>query len=208
VPVHDHQGAKTHVTTIDRARLLRRGGAFLVGGTALGLGLAPASAAGVPDEDLAYARLLIGVELLAIDFQTQAIASGKLEQAAQRVLTKIRGQEKAHLTGLSVLVTGAGQVPATADDIDFAYPKGTFADAAKLAELARTIEALALGAYLGAVENVQTPAWRLPIGQIAASEAQHVSALAGAAGRQTLGRAFAPSLQIDAVSAALDGYES
>ena len=34
------------------------------------------------------------------------------------------------------------------------------------------------------------------------------AALAAAAGRPVLGRAFAPSLQIDAVSAALDLYES
>jgi hypothetical protein len=190
----------------NRAALLRRGGALLVGGAALGL-VQPAAAA-APDEDLAYVRLLIGVELLAVDFQTQALASGKLDQSAQRVLKGILPQEKAHLTGLSVLVTNAGQVPATADDIDFTYPKGTFSSAAKLAKLTDTIESLSLGAYLGAVENVQTPAWRLPLGQIAASEAQHVAALAAAAGRPVLGRAFAPSLQIDAVSAALDAYES
>ena len=45
-------------------------------------------------------------------------------------------------------------------------------------KLAASLEDLTLGAYLGAVENVQTPQLRLPIGQIAANEAQHVSALA------------------------------
>jgi len=192
--------------TFDRASLVRRGGALLAGGAALGL--VPAALAAAPDEDLAYARLLIGVELLEVDFQTQALASGKLDQRAERVLKGVLAQEEAHLTGLSVLVTNAGQVPATADDVDFTYPKGTFASATKLAKLAATIETLALGAYLGAVENVQTPSWRLPLGQIAASEAQHVGALAAAAGRPVLGRAFAPSLQIDAVSAALDAFES
>ncbi len=49
---------------------------------------------------------------------------------------------------------------------------------------------------------------RLPIGQIVANEAQHVSALAGLVGRPAIGHAFAPSLSIDAVSAALDGNES
>jgi len=190
----------------DRAGLLRRGSALLVGGAALAL--APAASAAVPDEDLAYARLLIGVELLEIDFETRAIASGKLASRTASALKSILAQEKAHLAGLSSLVTGAGQVPATADDVDFAYPKDTFSSAANVTKAAGAIEALALGAYVGAVENVQTPRWRLPIGQIAASEAQHVAALAGAAGKQALGRAFAPSLQIDAVSAALDAYES
>jgi NAD(P)-dependent dehydrogenase (short-subunit alcohol dehydrogenase family) len=191
---------------LDRATLVRRGAGLLAGGAALGL--APAAFAAVPDEDLAYVRLLIGVELLEVDFQAQALASGRLDPQTGRLLRTIAAQEKAHLTGLSVLVTNAGQVPATADDVDFAYPKGTFASAAKIQRLADTIETLALGAYLGAVENVQTAAWRLPLGQIAATESRHVGALAAAAGKPVLGRAFAPSLQIDAVSAALDVYES
>jgi NAD(P)-dependent dehydrogenase (short-subunit alcohol dehydrogenase family) len=191
---------------LDRATLVRRGAGLLAGGAALGL--APAAFAAVPDEDLAYVRLLIGVELLEVDFQARALASGRLDPQTRRLLRTIAAQEKAHLTGLSVLVTNAGQVPATADDVDFAYPKGTFASAAKIQRLADTIETLALGAYLGAVENVQTAAWRLPLGQIAATESRHVGALAAAAGKPVLGRAFAPSLQIDAVSAALDVYES
>jgi hypothetical protein len=191
---------------LNRACLLRRGGALLVGAAALGL--TPTARAAVPDEDLAYARLLIGVELLEVDFETQALSSGRLGGPAQKALTGILAQDKAHLAGLSSLVTGAGQVAATADDVDFTYPSGTFSSAARLAAFADTIEALALGAYLGAVENMQTASWRLPIGQIAASEAQHVAALAGAAGKPVLGRAFAPSLEIDAVSAALDAYES
>lgn len=194
------------LVVLDRATLLRRGGGLLVGGAAFGFA-APATAA-VPDGDLAYGRLLIGVELLAVDFQTTSLASGRLPGGTARVVKAMLAQEKAHLAGLSVLLTDAGQVPATAGDIDFSYPKGTFSSAAKLARLAEAIETLSLGAYLGAVENVQTPQWRLPLGQIAAAEAQHVAALAAAAGRPVLGRAFAPSLQIDAVSAALDLYES
>jgi len=191
---------------LDRATLVRRGVGLLAGGAVLGL--APTAFAAVPDEDLAYVRLLIGVELLEVDFQARALASSRLDPQTGRLLRTIATQEKAHLTGLSVLVTNAGQVPATADDVDFAYPKGTFASAAKIQRLADTIETLALGAYLGAVENVQTAAWRLPLGQIAATESRHVGALAAAAGKPVLGRAFAPSLQIDAVSAALDVYES
>ena len=116
--------------------------------------------------------------------------------------------EKAHYNSLSTLITGAGQVPATSDDINFTYPKRSFGSEASMLKLASSIETLTLGAYLGAVENIQTPQLRLPIGQIAANEAQHVSAMAVAAGKPIIGRAFAPALQIDAVSAALDAYES
>ena len=65
-----------------------------------------------------------------------------------------------------------------------------------------------LGSYLGAVENVEAPELRLSIGQIAANEAQHTGALAALRGRTVIGGAFAPVLQIDAASAALDRYES
>jgi hypothetical protein len=67
---------------------------------------------------------------------------------------------------------------------------------------------MTLGAYLGALENVQVPRLRLPLAQIAANEAQQLSALAPALGRPTIGRAFAAALPIDTVSASLDRYES
>ncbi len=65
-----------------------------------------------------------------------------------------------------------------------------------------------LGAYLGAAENVETAELRLPIGQIAANEAQHLGALEALEGRSVIGKAFAPALQIGSVSDALDEFES
>ena len=197
-----------HRQCISRSALLRRGGAALLASAAGASWLATDAGAAAPDGDLAYLRLLIGVELLAADFQTQASASGKLGAAAAGALKKMRGDEEAHYAGLAQLVTAAGQVPATGADIDFSYPKRTFGSQASILHLAWSIETLSLGAYLGAVENVQTPEIRLPIGQIGANEAQHVSALAAELGRPTIGHAFAPSLSIDDVSAALDRYES
>jgi len=167
-----------------------------------------AGAATVPDSDLAYLRLLVAAELLATDFQAQALASGKLSPRSGAVVKKMAADEKAHYTGLAQLVTGSGQAPATAGDIDFSYPKGSFGSEASAMKLAAEIETLVLGAYLGAIENLQTGELRLPIGQIAANEAQHVGALAALAGRAVIGRAFAPSLQIDRASAALDRFES
>jgi hypothetical protein len=184
------------------------GGALLLSSSAVSAFAGSAAAATVPDNDLSYLRLLIGAELLAADFQTQALGSGKLAGAPAGLLKRMLADEQEHYHGLANLMTGAGQVPATADDINFAYPRGSFDSTASIIKLARTLEDLTLGAYLGAVQNVQTAQMRLPIGQIAANEAQHVSALAVVAGRAPIGRAFAPSLQIGAVSAALDAYES
>ena len=200
--------SRTSGSAFDRSALLRYGAAFVAVGGAASLLPAAAGAASIPDSDLAYLRLLIGVELLAADLQAQAVASGKLAGSASTVLKQTRADESAHYAGLAQLVTAAGQVPATADDIDFSYPRGSFASQAAILKLAWSLETLSVGAYLGAVENVQTSQLRLPIGQIVANEAQHVSALAGLVGRPAIGHAFAPSLSIDAVSAALDGNES
>lgn len=196
----------------DRSELVRRG--LLGGGVALaaGAGLVvfatPAARAALPDEDLSYLRLLIGAELLEADFTSQAVGSGKLGRASSAVFRQMAADEKAHYNSLAQLLSGGGQTPATSADIDFGYPKGSFDTEHSVVALARSIEAVALGAYLGATENVQTPELRLPIAQIAANEAQHVGAVAERAGKPVIGRAFAPSLQIDAVSSFLDTFES
>ena len=197
---------------LTRAGLLRRGavggGAALLSGSTLGALAAPAGAATVSDSDLAYLRLLLAAELLAADFQTQALASKKLRRRPAAAVRKMVADEKVHYRVLAQLVTAAGQIPAGAGDIDFAYSKGSFDTESAILRLAARIEALMLGAYLGAVENVQAADFRLPIGQIAANEAQHVGAVAGLSGRSVIGRALPASLRIDAASAALDRYES
>jgi rubrerythrin len=184
------------------------GGALLLSGSAVSVLASAASAATSSDNDLSYLRVLIGAELLDIDFQTRALASGQLDSASSALFKEMLGDENAHYRGLSNLMTGAGQIPATADDITFTYPKGSFDSQAAIMKFAGSLEDLTLGAYLGAVQNVQAPQLRLPIGQIAANEAQHVSALAVAAGRPVIGQAFASALQIDVVSATLDIYET
>lgn len=210
--VHPTEEQQIVTGRLSRAGLLRRGaagsGALLLSGSAVSVFATAAGAATLPDNDLTYLRLLVGAELLAADFQAQAIASGKLTPALAGATKQMLADEKAHYNSLSTLITGAGQVPATSDDINFTYPKRSFGTEASMLKLASSIETLTLGAYLGAVENIQTAQLRLPIGQIAANEAQHVSAMAVAAGKPIIGRAFAPALQIDAVSAALDAYES
>lgn len=195
-----------------RTALLRRGaqtgGLVLAAGSGLTALAGVARAATLPDGDLSYLRLLIGAELLEADFQARALGSGKLGTAATVIVRKLGADEKAHYNSLAQLLAGGGQTPATADDIDFSYPKGSFDTEQSILKLAESIEAVVLGAYLGAIENVQTPQLRLPIGQIAGNEAQHVGALAGLAGKPVIGRAFAPSLQIGAVSTFLDTFES
>jgi len=196
---------------LSRAELLRRGavgGATLaVSGAGLGAFAATARAA-VPDADLAYLRLLVAAELLSLDYEGQALASGKLSGRSASLLKQLHRDDTAHYTGLAAMMNSAGQVPATADDIDFSYPKGSYASQGSILKLGSTLASLSVGAYLGAVENLQTPELRGPIGQIAANEAQQASAFAQLLGHPLVGSAFAASLPIDDVSAALDRYES
>jgi rubrerythrin len=198
---------------MSRAGFVRRGvvggGALLMSASGLGaMGTGAASADTPPDADLAYLRLLIAAELLAVDFHSKALTSRRLRHAAHALSRQIRADENAHYTQLASLLTAAGQTPATSADIDFSYPKGTFRSQSSILRLAGRLERLLVGAYLGAVENVATPELRLVIGQIAANEAQHEGAVAALSGRPVIGRAFAPAIQMGAVSDALDGFES
>ncbi len=192
---------------MNRAQLLRRGvtgGALLVGAGAL----VGAASAAVPDSDLASLRLVIATELLKIDFATQALASGQAGATTTALLKAAKADDTAHYNGLASLFTGAGQTPATSDDIDFSYPSGSFGSDASIAKLAWTLTTLALGAYNGAVETTQTPRFRLALAQIAANEAQQASAIAPLVGKPALGPAFGPALSADDVTTALDVYES
>jgi Ferritin-like domain len=199
-------------SSFSRSALMRRGvqggGLVLAAGSGLAAFAGAARAATLPDEDLAYLRLLIGAELLEADFQSQALGSGKLGAASAAVVKQMAADEKAHYNSLAQLLAWGGGTAATADDIDFGYPAGSFAGERSILKLAAAIENVVLGAYLGAVQNVQTAQLRLPIGQIGANEAQHVGALAALAGRPVIGHAFAPSLQMAAVSDFLDTFES
>lgn len=200
-------------TGINRADLLRRGavggGVLLASASGLAAVAPIASADTLPDADLAYLRLLIAAELLALDFATRALRGGKLRRnGAHALFRRIRADENAHYTQLANLLTAAGQTPATPGDIDFSYPKGSFRSQASILRLAGRLERLMVGAYVGAIENVETPELRLPIGQIAANEAQHQGAVVALAGGSVVGKTFAPALQMGAVSDALDDFES
>ena len=200
-------------TGISRAGFLQRGvaggGGLLVSASGLAAFAArDASASTPPDGDLAYLRLLIAAELLAVDFHGKALSSRRLEHAAQTVSRQIRADESAHYAQLAGLVTAAGGTPTTAGDIDFSYPKGSFRSQASILRLAGRLEHFMVSTYVGAIESLETPALRLAAGQIVANEAQHEGALSALRGRPVIGKPFALALPIGAASDALDQFES
>ena len=141
---------------LTRSQLLSggaRGGAtLLVGGSALGSaqGAPPSGAPGpLSAADLANARLLIGVELLMIDFYTNAVAAKHLDRDAQADAGLALINEREHYDYLAFVLTSAGLEPLSAADVDFSYPAGSYYSAASVIGLAVTLETLALGTYLG-----------------------------------------------------------
>ena len=196
--------------SITRGQLLSRsakgGAALLVAGSALGKLVDTAAADPVPAADLAYARLLVGVELLGSDFYAQAIAAANTDKTVKAYLRRAAANEQEHYQSVAAIIGGAGQTPAVAGDIDFSYPAGTFASQKSIVKFAQQLEGTMLGAYLGAIAGIQTDGLKAALAQIAACEAQHAAYFTTAAGGRTFNLSFPTALTIDQASNALDAY--
>ncbi|HEY3921983.1 MAG TPA: ferritin-like domain-containing protein [Gaiellaceae bacterium] len=197
---------------ITRAQLLSRsakgGAALAVAGVALGQFVDAASADPLPTGDLAYARLLVGAELLASDFYTQAIAAANTSPAVTKYLKIAHSNEQEHYQSVAGILKGAGVTPAVSGDIDFTYPKGSFDSEKSILGLAQTLETTVLGTYLGAIGGIQTNSFKQGIAQIASSEAQHLSYFTSVMGGRAFSLAFPVALPIDQASNAMDAYTS
>src|SRR5581483_4201303 len=178
----------------NRAELLstgaKGGAALLAAGTFVGALAPPAAADVLPDADLAYLRLLIGTELLGADFYASAAKAMQLGPDGQKDLKHALFNETEHYRSLAGILAGSAQTAASADDFDFSYPKAAFASAGSIAKLAVELETLFLGAYLGAVDAVQSAPLRQPLARIAANQAQHLSAFSRLLGRPAFGLSF------------------
>jgi len=198
--------------SITRAAFLSRGAkggaALLLAGSAVAASVEAAAADPLPTADLAYARLLVGAELLAADFYEQAVAASNSSPAVLKYLKKASANEQEHYQSVAGILSGAGLTPAVSTDIDFTYPKGSFASQASILKLAQQLETILLGTYLGAVGGMQSSAFKQGIAQIAACEAQHLSYTSVRNGGKAFSLAFPPALTIDQASTAMDAFTS
>src|SRR3954471_20903711 len=73
---------------LTRADLLstgaKRGAVLLVAGSVAGTFVETAAADPISDNDLAFARLLVGAELLSIDFYARSMAAKRFRQVGQK----------------------------------------------------------------------------------------------------------------------------
>jgi Ferritin-like domain len=195
--------------SMTRAQLFSRtakgGAALFVAGSALGQFVGTAAADPLPDADLAYARLLVATELLGADFYARAIASRRVGPRLLKRLKLAHANELQHYQSMGTILSGAGFAPAGDGDIDFSYPRGAFRSEGSVAKVALELELVMLGAYLGAVDGMQTSALKPTVARIAASEAQHVAYLSTIKGLSSF-QAFPNPMTIQQVSNALDAY--
>ncbi len=196
--------------SITRAAFLSKGAkggaALVVAGAAFADLAGTAAADPLTTADLAYARLLVGAELLASDFYTQAIAADVTKTAVTKYLQRAYDNEQEHYQSVAGILSGAGAVPAVASDIDFTYPSGSFDTTASILKLAQEIETLVLGTYLGAIGGIATASLKQGVAQIAANEAQHLSWATSTAGGKAFWLSFPPALTIDQASNGMDAY--
>ncbi len=197
-------------TSINRADLLRRGvrgGAVLVAaGGVLGSLAETASADALPGTDLAYARLLVGAELLASDFYQQAIAASNSSPDVMKYLKRAYLNEQEHYQSVAGIISGSLNVPAVSADFDFSYPAGTFDSQASILKFAASLESMVLGTYLGAIGGIQTNTFKTGLAQIAACEAQHCSYFTSMTGGKAFQLSFPPALTIQQASNAFAAY--
>ena len=196
--------------SLNRAQLLNRGvkggAALLVAGGTFAQLAETASADALPVMDLAYARLLVGAELLASDFYSQAIAASNTTAVVTRYLKKAYLNEQEHYQSVAGIISGSLNTPAVSADITFSYPSGTFDSQASILKLAESLEATILGAYLGAIGSIQTNSFKTGLAQIAACEAQHAAYFSTMTGGKAFSVSFPPALTIDKASNALDAF--
>jgi hypothetical protein len=194
---------------LSRAQFVSRaaaGGAVaLAGATGLGVLAAPARAA-LPDNDLAYLRLLVGCELLGADFYAKAQQAKPYDAPGMELLARAGFNEGEHYTALADTLTAAGQTPETADDVDFTYPKATFTSVAGVTKAAVDLETIFLGSYLGALGGIQSTVLAGSLARVAASQAQHLAVFTRLLGRRSFELSFPTALTIDAASDALAPY--
>ncbi|HZO62504.1 MAG TPA: ferritin-like domain-containing protein [Gaiellaceae bacterium] len=197
------------MTTTSRRQFLARSTrgvvALAVAGAALDA-LGGNADAALPSGDLAYARLLVGAELLGMDFYSQAIAAANSGPRVAGYLKRAYFNEAEHYQSVAGILSGAGVTPAISSDITFSYPRGTFASEASIVAFASKLERVMLGAYLGAVGGIQTTSFLQGIAEIAACEAQHAGCFASLGGGEAFRLSFPPALTIEQASDAMAAY--
>ena len=187
-----------------RASFLSRGAqgglALVAGGSVLAMTTGTALGRGTADADIA--KLAATAELLAIDFYSRAIRSGKLKGAEAGYLAAALQNEKDHYKALAgVLGTAAPK------NLKFRFPAGTFGSARSIGKTGKALETAFVGAYLGAVTALESNELKGVAAQIGNNESRHLAILSNiAAGTIVSGPSFPKALTAAAATKAVTPF--
>ena len=175
-----------------RAAFLSRGAkgglALVAGGSVLAMASGPAFGSGMADADIA--KLAATAELLAIDFYTRSIRSGKLRGAEAAYLAAALQNERDHYKALAGVLGKAAP-----KRLKFKFPAGTFGSARSIGRTGQALETAFVGAYLGAVKALRSNELKGVAAQIGNNESRHLAIISNiAAGTIVSGPSFPKAL--------------
>ena len=189
-----------------RAQFLSRGAqgglALVAGGTVLGLVEGAGTAFGAVTSDTSILKLAATAELLAINFYSHAIASGKLKGDELAYLAEAKANEQAHYSALKNAI-GKG----TPHGLKFKYASGSFGSRKSIGKLGEALETAFVGAYMGAVTALKSNDLKGVAAEIGACESRHLSVLTNIAANSIVGAPNLPKvLTASQASAALKPF--
>ncbi len=183
--------------------------------SAAGVGLAVAGLAEPPrglaaltatDDELAYANFGLATELLLQDFHAKTAAAKVIRGSAAREFARSSLNASQHADALSMLLIGAGQTAAVAEDFSFSWPGGSFANPNSVSAAGLTVARPLLGVYMSAAAAISIPSYRTLFASMAANVAQQVSALSLLSGGRAVGISFPSAIDVETASDAIEAY--
>jgi hypothetical protein len=186
-------------------------GRFLLSAASTGVAVAGAGALATPaaaatDDELAFVNFGSATELLLKDFYAKVreakLFKGQLDSAFAR--GGFAANE--HARELSAVLTDSGQTPPLEEDLEFAWPEGTFTTKKSAASAGLTIVEALLGAYLTAAATSPTMSLRVLNSSLAASLGEQLSTLMLARGRSAIGNSFPAAIDLENASAAVENF--
>jgi hypothetical protein len=187
-----------------RAAFLSRGAkgglALVAGGSLLAVTSGPAFGAATADTDIA--KLAATAELLAIDFYTRSIRSGRLRGAEAAYLAAALQNERDHYRALAGVLGKAAP-----KNLKFKFPAGTFGSARSIGRTGQALETAFVGAYLGAVTALKSNELKGVAAAIGNNESRHLAILSNiAAGTIVSGPSFPKALTAAAATKAVTPF--
>jgi rubrerythrin len=152
--------------------------------------------------DVSILNYALTLEYLETEFYAKVVAANLFSGAVGSLLKEFGAQEQSHVTALKAAVIQLGGTPV-------AKPEGKFpiTTAAKVAELAYTVENLGASAYLGQAAKIQSPEVLASALAIHSVEARHAATLGTLVKKSiTPDGAFAKSADMSTVLAAVKPF--